>query len=58
MWWKNEKNLEILLKNDINIICVDEKCIGKYEFFTIFRDNDTKKLFILQEAKVVKFFTH
>lgn len=48
---KNKKNVEILLKNGINTVCVDEKCVGKYEFFTIFRDKDTRKIIYFTRGK-------
>jgi len=48
---KNEKDREILIKNGINTICVDEKCVGKYNFFTIFRDYETRKSIYYTKGK-------
>lgn len=48
---KNEKDREILIKNGINTICVDEKCVGKYDFYTIFRDYKTRKVIYFTQGK-------
>ena len=48
---KNKKNNEILTKNGINTICVDEKCVGKYDFYTIFRDYETRKIIYFTQGK-------
>ena len=48
---KNKKNREIILKNGINTICVDEKCIVKYDFYTIFRDYKTRKIIYFTQGK-------
>ena len=48
---KHKKNNEILIKNGINTICVDEKCVGKYDFYTIFRDYEKRKIIYFTQGK-------
>ena len=48
---KNEKDREILIKNGIYTICVDEKCVGNYDFYTIFRDYETRKVIYFTQGK-------
>ena len=48
---KNEKDREILIKNGINTIYVDEKCVGNYEFYTIFKDYGTRKVIYFTQGK-------
>lgn len=39
------------MKNGINTIYVDEKCVKKYDFYTIFRDYETRKTIYFTQGK-------